>query len=350
MNALIAEHFHTHGYFISQSVFSAEIELPASGNEANYRLKQSDIEEIVGALVLPWKAKEIGQLIERYNKDTRRSLLSTLLANNSPKETSQRDLTAFNKYLKILVSRIAKVSLILTQLKQKRLEMHKPASKHGKSRRNRRENSQIHELAKKIDKLANRLTAVTIHTQPDDGKEMTFIAAKSYRGWIKELRESRHGQRMIRKIERIIVNSLNKEQAAMQRNFDEKLETQRMIQKLHYKQKFLEHFQALNLSNEPSSSMFARKHPLSDANGLPSRVVKSPMRKRHEKRERVSGHGKPSSESSARESKENIKVHNLISKSGRDRGRTKKEANDEKVVQDRNIRLKNVERLIEDAK
>lgn len=376
-NALIAEHLHSHGFFLSQSVFSSEIEFPGNCGKdndpvQNYRLKQTDVAEIVGALNYSLKSQELNQLMDKYNKDVHRSLLSTLLDNacwkKQPNATSQKDLIAFNKYLKILVSRIAKVSVILSELKRKRMELNKP-HRHVKSphrhqqRRSRREDSQIQDLAKKIEKLTNRLTA-------NGGKEFPVVcggggsSAKSYRDWIKELKESRHGQRMIRKIERIIVNSLNKEQAAMQKNFDEKLETQKMILKLHYKQKFLEHFQALNLSNEQPKT---RKLPLNDLNGLPAeereRIHSRTTRKQKDERKRTSRRKKSSPSDSSSEQQENGKVHKLTSKrherkvlaeevkenqlkGGKEQG---KEKNLEDV-QERKIRLKNVERLINDAK
>lgn len=377
-NALIAEHLHNYGYFISQSVFSAEIEFPGKANQDHYapgvyRLKQSDVEEIVGALEMSLKPQEITELMAKYNKDTDQSLLSTLLAHaswkKSPKETTtQKDLMAFNNYLKILVSRIAKVSMILSELKRKRLEMNKP-QRHVKgspsrSRHNRRrqwENSQIKDLAKKIEKLTIRLTDIEV---PLDKKGIaTGPCAKSYRDWIKELKSSRHGQRMIRKIERIIVNSLNKEQAAMQNNFDEKLSTQRMILKLHYKQKFLEHFQALNLSNEPSS---LGKLPLRDVNGFPGKILGSSSQN---KKKQANGKKAFTSDIVNYDKKVSTENHKLISNGQthiKRRGEPMQEGKENcitaevkpkdedrlkgKAFQEREIRLKNVEKLINDAK
>lgn len=60
----------------------------------------------MGALEMSLKPQEMTELMAKYNKDTDQSLLSTLLAHafckKSPKETTtQKDLMAFNKYLKI---------------------------------------------------------------------------------------------------------------------------------------------------------------------------------------------------------------------------------------------------------
>lgn len=389
-NALIAEHLHNHGYFISQSVFSSEIELPGNGRTIHeqppFRLKQSDVEEIIEALNLSLKPTEVTALIERYYSDTKASLLSTVLAKNCTggkpnqvhsKDNSQKDLIAFNKYLKILVSRIAKVSMILTELKRKRLELIKrksPTKSHHQHRHRRpksgnREKNQIEDLTKKIERLTSRLTSLQ-NSQINGLSGVNFggcASPKSYGDWIRELKDSRHGQKMLRKIERIIVNSLNKEQLAMQKNFDEKLDTQKMILKLHYKQKFLEHFQALNLSTEP-----LMKLPLRDVigNGKSGKLTPTPVdigapSKRKRKNHRDSK--KKSSDSSCtnnngrlKESKEKCVANKLITKDrkveeedGKEND-TKKESRDGGTIlqngEERSVRLRNVQQLIKDAK
>lgn len=365
-------------------MFSSEIELPAnklsSLQQPAYRLKESDIEEVLGALNLSLNQQEMALLIERYNKNQDTSLLSTIInwkktpPPPEPKETTQNDLIAFNKYLKVLVSRIAKVSLILTELKRKRQELNlKTHKKHKKSpaRSRRHQDSQIQDMAKKIERLTSRLAAM------QSGNEVLFtggrVSAKSYSDWVRELKNSRHGQRMIRKIEKIIVNSLNKEQRAMQKNYDEKLDTQKMILKLHYKQKFLEHFQALNLSNEPLMKLVPPLQPKKNENGggaCSSSSPPPPASKKVKKRNYKQSSKKCSMKKSANAVEEESKAKNKVlskeiivgggadeedkenvatrveSSSSVEKGQGK----DEETDQDRKIRLKNVERLINDAK
>lgn len=343
----------------------------------------------MGALKMSVK---IPDLMDNYQKNSQQSLLTTLLLsfNNSSctekkANNPQGDLIAFNKYLKILVSRIAKVSAILTELKRKRIELNKPSQRHQhkspRSRYHRREASRIHDLAQKIEKLSNKLSFIQnsspLKTKTTTNKKGDFNwPSKSYRAWIKELKDSAHGQRMIRRIERIIVNSLNKEQAAMQRNFDEKLETQKMILKLHYKQKFLEHFQALNLSNEllvrHATNGESKKVPSEDANTHPSVVVvpSRKTRKRTEKKQKLisdkisSTTATASSTAEDEQCKENRRrpLNSVtLSETGKeergegnelkrkkDKRRGKEEEEEEQ--RGREIRLKNVERLINDAK
>lgn len=404
LNALIGEHLHSQGYYLSQSAFSVDIELPRPSHPAddsarNYRLKQADIKEVLGALNLPMKSQQVSKIIEKYHNSTDTSLLATLLlecagwrgpqlkehrqqsTNDDGGRDSRKDLMAFNKYLKILVARIAKVSIVLSELKRKRTELNKQKCRRSSPRHNhrsRRENSQIQDLAKKIDKLSQRLYDI----QSTTGNEFSIgncggggqgSSGKSYNEWIKELRDSRHGQRMIRKIEKIIVNSLNKEQLTMQRNFDEKLETQKMILKLHYKQRFLEHFQALNLSNEaatkgvrPTPPLTVSKFPVRNKHGLQADVeVHHPLRKTKTKRKKQKQEQIPekSTESSGKEDKKEepkVKSNRAVSKQD-----SAEVVDGNQVVQvtmgdkknvktssgeERGIRLKNVEQLIKDAK
>lgn len=372
-NALIAEHLHNHGYFISQSVFSSEIELPSANklsslqqHQPAYRLKESDIEEVLGALDLSLDKQEMATLIERYNKNFDASLLSTLLMWKKippqSKETTKKDLIAFNKYLKILVSRIAKVSLILTELKRKRQELntHKKHKRSPtKSRSRSQQDSHIQDLARKIERLTSRLAAM------QSGNEALFtggrVSAKSYSDWVRELKNSRHGQRMIRKIEKIIVNSLNKEQVAMQKNYDEKLDTQKMILKLHYKQKFLEHFQALNLSNEPlMRKPLQPKNENGGGRGCSSTST-PPSASKKVKKWNYKQSSKKCSMKKSTNAVEEPKAKNKVLSKGIFGGDVEdkenvatsvkgEDENENETEQDRKIRLKNVERLINDAK
>lgn len=242
INALIAEHLHNQGYVLTESVFSAEIELPKLGETGSlFRLKHPDIKEILGAaLNQAGKERDIEGIVECYERNKTKSLLSVLLSASNPKllDATTHDLLAFNKYLKILVSRIAKVSLVLSELKRRRKELNQgKLSTPTKKRRRSSGNNQIRELVRRIERLTNRLSTLHPNNATTDLHRMT------YQDWIRELKSSKNGKKMIRKIERIIVNSLKREQMVMER----KLDSQKMLWRLHYKRKFLEQFHALNL-------------------------------------------------------------------------------------------------------
>lgn len=230
---------------MTESVFSAEIELPKLGETGSlFRLKHPDIKEILGAaLNQAGKDRDIEGIVECYERNKTKSLLSVLLSAQNPKllDTTTHDLLAFNKYLKILVSRIAKVSLVLSELKRRRKELNQgKLSTPTKKRRRSSGNNQIRELVRRIERLTNRLS--TLH--PNNANNATTdLHRMTYQDWIRELKSSKNGKKMIRKIERIIVNSLKREQMVMER----KLDSQKMLWRLHYKRKFLEQFHALNL-------------------------------------------------------------------------------------------------------
>lgn len=178
-------------------------------------------------------------------KSSKRSLLTTLLRHFARKQGSNSpdNLSIFNSYLKVLVKRIAKVTLVLTELKRRRSQ--RPHSV-NRSPVKRKESRQIMDLVRTIEQLTNRLSQSI-----PPAKAERCSAERSYTAWIEELKESKQGRKLMRKIERILLKTLQKEREEVQKTCEEKFETQKTIIKLHYKQKLLEHVQALNLSSEP---------------------------------------------------------------------------------------------------